>query len=41
MDEVVTVFLSCRAGTHAYTWKSHGPRLACPCSALVLVRYAI
>jgi hypothetical protein len=33
-------FLSGHPGTNALAWKSHGARLACPCSALVLVRYS-
>jgi hypothetical protein len=33
-------FLSGDPGTNAFAWKSHGASLACPCSALVLVRYA-
>jgi hypothetical protein len=34
-------FLSGQPGSNAFAWKSHGARLACPCSALVLVRYSI
>ncbi len=34
-------FLSGHSGGNAYAWKSHGACLACPCSALVLVRYSI
>lgn len=33
-------FLSGHSGANAFAWKSHGARLACPCSALVLVRYS-
>ncbi len=33
-------FLSSETGTHAFAWKSHGARLACPSTALVLVRYS-
>lgn len=33
-------FLSGHCGSKAFAWKSHGARLACPCSALVLVRYS-
>jgi len=33
-------FLSGHSGTTAFTWHSHGARLACPCSAVVLVRYS-
>jgi hypothetical protein len=33
-------FLSGDPGTNAIAWKSHGASLACPCSALVLVRYS-
>jgi hypothetical protein len=33
-------FLSGHPGTNAFVWKSHGASLACPCSALVLVRYS-
>jgi hypothetical protein len=33
-------FLSGAPGTNAFTWKTHGDRFACPCSALVLVRYS-
>lgn len=33
-------FLSGHPGGNAFAWKSHGSRLACPCSALVLVRYS-
>ncbi len=32
-------FLGGHPGSNAYAWKSHGQSLACPCSALVLVRY--
>ena len=32
--------LSGHSGANAYAWGSHGARLACPCSAVVLVRYA-
>jgi hypothetical protein len=34
-------FLSGHPGANAYAWKSRGARLACPCSALVLVRYSV
>jgi len=34
-------FLSGDPGTNAFAWVSHGARLACPCSALVLVRYSM
>ncbi len=34
-------FLSGHSKSNAYAWKSHGASLACPCSALVLVRYSI
>ena len=27
-------------GTCAFAWKSHGTRFACPCNALLLVRYS-
>jgi hypothetical protein len=33
-------FLSGHPRTNAFAWKSHGASLACPCSALVLVRYS-
>jgi hypothetical protein len=33
-------FFSGHSGTNAFAWKSHGARIACPCSALVLVRYS-
>jgi hypothetical protein len=33
-------FLSGHPRTNAFAWISHGARLACPCSALVLVRYS-
>jgi hypothetical protein len=33
-------FLSGHPGANAFAWKSHGASLACPCSALVLVRYS-
>lgn len=33
-------FLSGNPGTTGFAWKSHGASLACPCSALVLVRYS-
>jgi len=33
-------FLSGHSGANAFAWESHGARLACPCSALVLVRYS-
>ncbi len=33
-------FFSGHPGTNAFTWKSRGARLACPCHALVLVRYS-
>jgi hypothetical protein len=33
-------FLSGQHGTNAFAWKSHRASLACPCSALVLVRYS-
>lgn len=33
-------FLSGQPGTNAFTWKSRGANLACPCSAVVLVRYS-
>ena len=33
-------FLSGNPGTSAFAWKTHGASLACPCSALVLVRYS-
>lgn len=32
-------FLAGHSGTNAFAWKSRGAYLACPCSALVLVRY--
>ena len=32
-------FLSGNPGTSAFAWKTHGASLACPCSALVCVRY--
>jgi hypothetical protein len=35
-----TDFLSGHSGTNAFAWISHGARLACPCSAVVLVRYS-
>jgi hypothetical protein len=34
-------FLSGHPGSNAFAWKSHGASLACPCSALVLVRYSM
>jgi hypothetical protein len=33
-------FLSGHSGTNAFAWESRGARLACPCSAVVLVRYS-
>ena len=33
-------FLSGHPGTRAFAWKSRGANLACPCGALVLVRYS-
>lgn len=33
-------FLSGQARTNAFAWKTHGASFACPCSALVLVRYS-
>jgi hypothetical protein len=33
-------FLSGNPGTSAFTWKSRGTSFACPCGALVLVRYS-
>jgi hypothetical protein len=33
-------FLSGHPRINAFAWKSHGANLACPCSALVLVRYS-
>ena len=33
-------FLSGHSGANAYAWGSHGARLACQCSAVVLVRYS-
>jgi hypothetical protein len=35
-----TNFLAGNPGTTAFAWKSHGTRFACPCDALLLVRYA-
>lgn len=35
-----TDFLSGHPGTRAFAWKSRGAHLACPCGALVLVRYS-
>ena len=35
-----TDFLSGHSGTNAFAWISDGARLACPCSAVVLVRYS-
>ena len=35
-----TNFLSCNPGTSGFAWKSRGAHLACPCNALVLVRYS-
>lgn len=32
-------FLSGQTRTNAFAWKTHGANFACPCSALVLVRY--
>ncbi|HXV68788.1 MAG TPA: hypothetical protein VD738_07670 [Nitrospira sp.] len=33
-------FLGGNPGTCAFAWKSHGTRFACPCDALLLVRYS-
>ena len=33
-------FLAGHPGANAFAWKSRGANLACPCSALVLVRYS-
>jgi len=33
-------FLSANPGTSAFAWKSGGAKMACPCGALVLVRYS-
>lgn len=33
-------FLAGHPGVNAFAWKSRGANLACPCSALVLVRYS-
>ncbi len=33
-------FLSGHSGANAYAWESRGALLACPCSAVVLVRYS-
>jgi hypothetical protein len=35
-----TNFLGGNPGTSAFAWKSHGTSFACPCNALVLVRYS-
>jgi len=35
-----TNFLGGNPGTSAFSWKSRGARLACPCNSLVLVRYS-
>ena len=33
-------FLAGHPGTNVFAWKSRGANLACPCDALVLVRYS-
>ena len=33
-------FLSGHSETNAFAWESHVARLACPCRAVVLVRYS-
>ncbi|HEY6085780.1 MAG TPA: hypothetical protein VIU63_10320 [Nitrospira sp.] len=33
-------FFGGHAGTNVFAWKSRGASLACPCHALVLVRYS-
>ena len=35
-----TNFLGGNPGTTGFAWKSHDASLACPCNALVLVRYS-
>jgi hypothetical protein len=35
-----SAFLDGHSGSNAFAWKSRGANLACPCHALVLVRYS-
>jgi len=33
-------FLAGHSGSNAFAWKSRGANIACPCHAIVLVRYS-